>query len=196
MHTKYIVQKCGHNPSIKLSLLLLLFGHFFFAHVTFPTLVYGHWLGLFITRSNCKHVNAVSSSGGLSDHIKMIIDMWLQIKSSPEKANITFRPINTIDLDTLHVDLSKSDLLMHPKTSLLELTAQLFSETLSHLLDKHPPKQTKMTQLHPLSPWISLEIILAKRRRRYLEIVWRRTHSPLGRSRYSKQLHDLCNRIM
>ena len=104
-------------------------------HVTFPTHIYGHWLDLFITRSNCKHVKAVSSSDGLSDHLTVLIDLWLQIKSSPEKANITFRPINKIDLDTPHMDLSNSDLLMHPKTLLLELTAQ-FSETLSHLLDK------------------------------------------------------------
>ena len=92
------------------------------------------------------------------------------------------------------MDLSNSDILMHPKTSLLELTDQ-FSETLSHMLDKHAAKQTKMTQLRPPSPWISLEIILAKRRRRYLERVWRRTRSPLDRYRYSKQLH-LCNRMM
>ena len=32
-------------------------------------------------------------------------------------------------------------------------------------------------------------------RRRYLERVWRRTRSPLDRSRYTKQLH-LCNRMM
>ena len=83
---------------------------------------------------------------------------------------------------------------MHPKTSLLELTAQ-FSETLSHLLDKHAPKRTKMTQPRPPSPWMSIEIILAKRCRRYRERVWRRTRSPLDRSRYTKQLH-LCNRMM
>ena len=71
-------------------------------HVTFPTHIYGHWLDLFITRSNCKHVKAVSSSDGLSDHLTVHIDLWLQINSSPEKANITFRPINKIDLDTLH----------------------------------------------------------------------------------------------
>ena len=163
-------------------------------HVTFPTRIYGHWLDLFITRSNCTNVKAVSSSDGLSDHLTVLIDLWLHIKSSPEKANIIFRPINKIDLDTLHMDLSNSDLLMHPKTSLLELTDQ-FSKTLSQLLDKHAPKQTKRTQLRPPSPWMSLEIIIAKRRRRYLERVWRRSRSPLDRSRYTKQLH-LCNRMM
>ena len=148
---------------------------------------------MFITRSNFKHVKAVSSSDGVSDHLTVLIDLWLQIKYS-EKANITFRPIHKIDLDTLHMDLLNSDLLMHPKTSLLELTAQS-SETLSHLLDKHAPKQTKLIQPRPPSPWMSLEIILAKRRRRYLERVWRRTRSPLDRSRYTKQLH-LCNRMI
>ncbi len=140
------------------------------------------------------NIKAVSSSDGLSDHLTVLIDLWLQIKSSPEKANITFRPLNKIDLDTLHMDLSNSDLLMHPKTSLLELTAQL-SETLSHLVDKHAPKRTKMTRPRPPSPWMSIEIILAKRCRRYRERVWRRTRSPLDRSRYTKQLH-LCNRMM
>ena len=59
---------------------------------------YGHWLDLFITRSNCKNVKAVSSSNGLSDHLTVLIDLWLHIKSSPENANIIFRPINKIDL--------------------------------------------------------------------------------------------------
>ena len=141
-------------------------------HVTFPTHIYGHWLDLFITRSNCKHIKAVSSSAGLSDHLTVLIDLWLEIKSSPEKANITFRLINKIDFDTLHMDLSNADLLMHHKTSLLELTAQ-FSEKRSHkFARKHAPRQTKMTQPCPQSPWMSLEIILAKRRRRYLERVW------------------------
>ena len=92
------------------------------------------------------------------------------------------------------MDFSNSDIFMHPKTSLLELTYQ-FSETLSHLLDKHAPNQTKMTQVRLPSPWMSLEIILAKCRRRYLERVWRRTRSPLDRFRYSKQVH-LGNRMM
>ena len=45
--------------------------------VTFPTHIYVHWLDLFITRSNCKPVKAVSSSGGLSDHLTVLIDLWL-----------------------------------------------------------------------------------------------------------------------
>ena len=147
------------NPSVNNRSFLDILDNFsFHQHVTCPTHIYGHWLDLFITRSNCKNVKAVS---GLSDHLTVLIDLWLQIKSSPEKANITFRPINKIDLATLHMDLSNYDILMHPKTSLLELTDQ-FSKTLSQLLDKHAPKQTKITYLCPPSPWMSLEISIAK----------------------------------
>ena len=52
-----------------------------------------------------------------------------------------------------------------------------------------------MKKIRPPSPWMSLEIIIAKRRRRYLERIWRRSRSPLDGSRYTKQLH-LCNRMM
>ena len=75
-------------------------------HVTFPIHICGHWFEVFITRSKYKHVKAVYSSDGLSDHLTVLIDLWLQIKSSPDKGNITFRPINKIDLDILHMDLS------------------------------------------------------------------------------------------
>ena len=42
---------------------------------------------------------------------------------------------------------------------------------------------------------MSLEIVVAKRCHRYLERIWRRTRSPLDRSRYTKQLH-ICNHMM
>ena len=42
---------------------------------------------------------------------------------------------------------------------------------------------------------MSHEIVVAKRRRQYLERIWRRTRSPLDRSRYTKQLH-ICNYMM
>ena len=84
------------KTSVNTRSFLDILGIFLHQHITFPTHIYGHWLDLFITRSNCKHVNAVSSSDGLSDHLTVLIDLWLQIKSSPEKANITFWPINKI----------------------------------------------------------------------------------------------------
>ena len=52
-----------------------------------------------------------------------------------------------------------------------------------------------IVQVRPPSPWMSNDIIVAKRRRRYFERIWRRTRSPIDRSRYTKQLH-ICNHMM
>ena len=131
---------------------------------------------------------------GLSDHYCVIIDLWLQVGSRSRKKMITFRPINKININTLHDDLANSDLLIKPKATLCELVNQ-YNETLSKLPDKHAPKQTKSVQVRPTSPWMSNEIIIAKRCCRYLERIWRRTHSPIDQSHYTKQLHT-CNHMM
>ena len=63
------------NPSVNNRSLLDILDNFsLHQHVTFPTHIYGHWLDLFITRSNCKNVKAVS---GVCDHITVLIDVWL-----------------------------------------------------------------------------------------------------------------------
>ena len=103
---------------------------------------------------------------------------------------ITFRPINKINTNTL----ANSDLLIQPKSTLCELVNQ-YHETLNKLLDKPAPKQTKSVQVRPPLPWMFHEIVAAKRRRRYLERIWRRTRSPFDRSRYTKQLH-ICKHMM
>ena len=107
---------------------------------------------------------------------------------------ITFRPINKININTLHDDLANFDLLIKPTSTLCELVNQ-YNETLSKLLDKHAPKQTKSVQVRPPPPWLSNEIIVAKHRRQYFERIWRRTRSPIDRSSYTKQLH-ICNHMM
>ena len=80
------------------------------------------------------------------------------------KTIITFRSINKININTLHDDLANSDVLNQPKSTLCELVNQ-YHETLSKLLDRHSPKQAKSVQVYPPSPWMTLEIVVAKRRR-------------------------------
>ena len=70
-----------------------------------------------------------------------------------------------------------------------------FCDVLKTLLDKHAPLAYKYISKQSPSPWMTSEMLLSKRRRRYLEHVWRKTRSSLDRSRYSKQCH-LCNRQM
>ena len=91
-------------------------------------------------------------------------------------------------------NLANSDVLIKPKSTLCEPVNQ-YNETLSKLQDKDALKQTKSVQVRPPSPWMSNEIIVAKRRHRYLERIWRRTRSPIDRSCYTKQL-CICNHMM
>ena len=71
------------------------------------------------------------------------------------KQILTFRPLIKINLNTHHGDRANFDLLNQTKSTLCELVNN-YHETLSTLLDKHAPKQTKSVQVHPPSPWMSL----------------------------------------
>ena len=119
--------------------------HALHQQVSFPTHMHGRWLDLFITRFSCINIKAIFPTDGLSDHHCVIIDLWLQVESIT-RIVFTFRPINTIHINTLHDDLANCD----PKYTLCELVNQ-YHETLSKLLDKHAPKQTKSVQVRPSS---------------------------------------------
>ena len=62
-------------------------------------------------------------------------------------------------------------------------------------MNTHAPLKTKSASPKPLNPWITSAIQAAKRTRRYLERVWRKSRFPSDRSKYVKQAH-LCNRMM
>ena len=127
-------------------------------------------------------------SDGLSDHMLEIADLKYL------KQTITYRNTKNIDLDKFKLDIQKSDLITDPKHSIAELYNQ-FHKTLESLLDCHAPLKTKTVSQKPQNPWRTDKIDVAKRKRRQLERVWRRTRLPTDRSKYSKQLH-LCNRLM
>ena len=69
-----------------------------------------------------------------------------------------------------------------------------FHDTLSSISNTHAPLKTKSVSKPP-NPWITSAISAAKRTRRYLERVWRKSRFPSDRSKYVKQAH-LCNRMM
>ena len=66
---------------------------------------------------------------------------------------------------------------------------------MSSILNTHAPLKTKSVSPKPPNPWITSAIQAAKRTRRYLERVWRKSRFPSDRSKYVKQAH-LCNRMM
>ena len=105
-----------------------------------------------------------------------------------------YRAIHSINIASFMTDIITSDLVTHPKEHVSDLYKQ-YRQILKTLLDKHAPAKSKSVSQKPPAPWMTPEIIQSKRRRRYLERVWRKSRSSLDRSRYTRQCH-LCNQQM
>ena len=152
-------------------------------HVTFSTHIHGHWLDLFITRSTCYNIKTPTVSDGLSDHHRVIVDVNVSRTKLESKHNVFYRHIHKINIAALKADILKSDLIIKPKGHLSDLCGQYY-QVLKSLFNKQAPVRSKSISQKPPAPWMSPEILRSKRRRRYLERVWRKSRSSLDRSRF------------
>ena len=150
-------------------------------YVCFPTHIHGHWLDILITRSSCKNIQTPTVVDGLSDHNTVIADLEVPIAPAVSKHNMFYRAIHSINIASFMTDIITSDLVTHPKEHVSDLYKQ-YRQILKTLLDKHAPTKSKYVSQKPPAPWMTPEIIQSKRRRRYLERVWRKSRSSLDRS--------------
>ena len=99
-----------------------------------------------------------------------------------------------MDLAQFKSDLKDSELITNPKNNFIDLNKRYHS-VLSYLVNRHAPLATMTCFTRPRDPWITSEALEAKRRKRQLECVWRRTRSDSVRSRLNSQVYT-CNRLM
>ena len=83
---------------------------------------------------------------------------------------VSYRKFKQIDMENFRSDIVSSVLCNSEWTSLEEL-AQCYDTTLSQILDKHAPVNTKILTVRPRVPWFSLELKKLKISRRKLENV-------------------------
>ena len=133
-------------------------------------------------------------SDGLLDHHTVNVDVNFSRTLVQSKHNVSYRPIHKIDIDAFKAYILKSDHIRDPKGHLFDLCKQYY-HVLKALLNKHSPITTKSVSQKPLALWMTPEILQFKRCQRYLECVWCKSRSALGRSCYSKQCH-YCNTQM
>ena len=131
-------------------------------HVNFATLTKGHTLDLFITPEECKYKIKIKSTEILSDHFSVTATIDFVIPKLPPKT-ITYRAVNKINFAQFKNDLAKSDLLTSTCSNASSLY-QLYHSTLSSLLNKHAPIKTKTCSSRPKDPWMSEDILMAKRK--------------------------------
>ena len=99
-------------------------------------------MDLLITRAKSSFVSSSSSSfTHISDHLLILSDLSIPVKSRPTRTTKTTRPINKIDTAQFSKDIFASVLYSSPATTLTTYV-QLFSDTLSALLDKHASLKT------------------------------------------------------
>ncbi len=170
-------------------------------HVNFPThITAGNWLDVFITRDSFDAVKRVFPSDSVADHCTVIGELTHKVQTTKPKQKITYRAINKINIDAFKDDILNSDLIQNQKENLSELVTQ-YDDVLTSTLNKHAPIKTKHILPRAPTPWMTPEILIAKRKKRQLERAWRTSrrqrgvNSYLDKSRYRKQCRK-CNNLM
>jgi len=64
-----------------------------------------------------------------------------------------------------------------------------YQTVISTLVDRHAPLTTRSCPVRPPVPWMTTTILEAKRKKRSLERVWRKTRLEFDRKRFQKQIH-------
>ena len=149
-------------------------------HVDRPTHIRGHALDLAITR---KASSIIQTSPRVdryfSDHGSVVCDLKLR-KPTYKVKTISYRKLKSVDMDRFHDDLASSSLCtvsysgVHSPAS-LEKFVENYESKLSNLIDHHAPIKTKTVRSRPQVPWYNEVIAEAKRQRRKVEKIWRKS---------------------
>ena len=137
-------------------------------HVQVPTHLTGHTLDLIITRSNNDiTVSSPKASVALSDHFLIECNLNIPRPSSTIKETV-YRKLKTLDLHAFKTDITESMLCTSTSNNVSEL-ALCYENTLTSLLEKHPPLQRKVVVVRPKLPWYTNSLRELKVKRRRLE---------------------------
>src|ERR1700733_6371123 len=103
----------------------------------------------------------------LTQFLITITRLNIQPTPRPDPVSHSYRRISSINIETFMQDLSFSDLIQNPPSS-LDYLLSLYNTTLSMLLDKHAPIITKSGS-HSNNPWYNSYLQAFKSFRRRLE---------------------------
>ena len=96
-------------------------------------------------------------------------------KPPPATKTVTYRKIKGIDHTKFCNDIKSSKLLNDPPTDINNLVS-CYNKTLGDLFDAHAPLKSRSFVERPLVPWMTDEILDAKRDRKKSEKRWQKTH--------------------
>lgn len=120
----------------------------------------GHTLDLVITKLTDNLVSKTTVSDVLTVHGAVHCDLRLP-KPQPLRRSVQYRDYAAIDNEMFRVDIEA--LCLDSATSAASLVEQ-YDTTLSALLGKHAPVQTRTITVQPKVRWFSGDIKMAKRK--------------------------------
>ena len=163
-------------------------------YVNEPTHVSGHILDLVLAHSNSNLVHNTSVFDlALSDHRFVHCSINVSTPSSGEVIESVTRSWKNFDLDVFRCAVESSILssmssLHHWSTENLCVS---YNQTLSTQLDSLVSPTRRVIRQRNSSPWYNRDIVLAKRKRRQLEVQWRKTRSSEDRQAFVSQRNNV-----
>ena len=136
-------------------------------HVDGPTHRDGHTLDLITTRYHDTFTANVRILPELpSDHRRVLCNIDLP-RPAPTRKCVTYRKLRSIDMETFSTNITSS--FVNITGSDLDSLIYCYNKTLSCLLDKHAPLQSRKIILRPNAPWYNDELRKLKREKRRFE---------------------------
>ena len=124
----------------------------------------------------------------------MALSIEVYICQNPAASTLRAIKNYAIDKVMLRVDIEASPLCLNPATSAANLLEQ-YDTTLSVLLDKHAPVQTRTIKVRPKFPLFSGDIKMAKQKREQPERKWRQSRLTIYRDLFKEQRHHVTQLI-
>ena len=143
-------------------------------HVKQPTHIHGHTLDPIIMRQSDDFIaEELLFEKFISDHAALICSLMTR-RPVVELKHAEYRKLKSIDSVLFAEDIRNSILYIDPPDD-LEKLFNCYNRTLSSLLKKHAPIQSRKIRNRPRPPWFDDEIMQARRDRLKAEKRWRRT---------------------
>jgi hypothetical protein len=185
---------CPTNPSTS-AFLDILDSYSLTQHVDFPTHTHGHTIDLILTRSNSTILSKVEFTiPFISDHYATHATVTIPISKRLPQITRHVRAFRSINIDSFASDILTSELYTAPATSLQQYL-NVFTSTISSLIDKHAPLKTITCNSKPQKPFITPHILSEKAKRSKLETIYRRSRSPADLLNYKTQSRNLSKLI-
>nr|KAG5713463.1 hypothetical protein BaRGS_025011 [Batillaria attramentaria] len=152
----------------------------------------GHILDWVVMRADSSRLSlqSVLDAAGLSDHHVLVCNLAVARPPPPTRI-VTSRRLRAVRLADLQSDVAALAVSLEDRCAApgvdVEVLVDSYNYGLREILDRHAPSVTRRVRDRASAPWLSAEVMEARRRRRRAERLWRKTHLTVHRQIFTQQ---------